>query len=185
MEIQVEDDELEMLKDDTHSTNDKPSIFGSRSYLSDTRAAVSMEDLHCESEGPTYLVKTGQELHITRHGIEFADVKGEDCSERLIPKQEEHNAEKENSEKTDKFFIPTDSSDSRKNNKNGDVIAPVTENENESDKLLQVTCVNENGAIVGNGTCAESGSTKEPPGTSRCCRVWHVIKNISAFKLLG
>ena len=185
MEIQVEDDELDMLKDDAHSTHDKPSIFGSRSYLSDTRAAVSMEDLHCESEGPTYLVKTGQELHITRHGIEFADVKGENCSERLITKQEENNAEKKSCEKPETFFIPTDSSDSHKNNKNGGVIAPVTENENESDKLLQVTCVNENGGIVDNGRCTESSRTKEPPDTSRCCRVWHVIKNISAFKLLG
>ena len=185
MEIQVEDDELDMLKDDAHSTHDKPSILGSRSYLSDTRAAVSMEDLHCESEGPTYLVKTGQELHITRHGIEFADVKAQECSEHLIPKQEELNAEKESLEKPETFFIPTDSSDSHKNDKNGDVIASVTEDENESDKLLQVTCVNENGGIVGNGRCTESGGPKELPDTSSCCRVWHVIKNISAFKLLG
>ena len=73
MEIKVEcsEDALE------HSVTDKlnpPSVFGSQSYLSDTKAAISMEDLHLESDSGTYLAKTGKEIHLTRHGIEFTDV---------------------------------------------------------------------------------------------------------------
>ena len=76
MEIKVEcsEDALEPSVHDKLKLNDPPSVFGSRSYLSDTKAAISMEDLHLESDSGTYLAKTGKEIHLTRHGIEFTDV---------------------------------------------------------------------------------------------------------------
>ena len=75
IEVDCSEDVLEPSAHDRLKLNGPPSMFGSKSYLSDAKAAISMEDLHLESESATYLAKSGKEIHFTRHGIEFTDVK--------------------------------------------------------------------------------------------------------------
>lgn len=75
LEINVTSGENIPLEPSVSETCDPSSIYGSRNYLSEAKASISMEDIHCESEGATFLAKTGKEIHLTRHGLEFADVK--------------------------------------------------------------------------------------------------------------
>ena len=78
IEVDSSEDILEPSVHDKLKLNNPPSVFGSRSYLSDGKAAISLEDLHLESESATYLAQAGKEIHLTRHGIEFTDVKDEE-----------------------------------------------------------------------------------------------------------
>ena len=211
IEIDPENIPLELSNHDALSLHSKHSLFGSRSDLSGgARGAISMEDLHCESDGAMYLAKTGKQIHLTRHGIEFTDVKErENKSARLTDKHEHKESQKEQDQNGGTFFLPMETSptknstfqnnfisnsmETEKNHKdfknvNDAVIAGKTEEVGESDKLLKVDSLNHLTAddkLVGNGGSVVVERSVEARETeSRCGHICHVIRNLSAVKLL-
>ena len=61
-----------------------------------------MEDLHLESESATYLAQAGKEIHLTRHGIEFTDVKDEE-KEKTNNRLDSENIEREDTKHLDQM----------------------------------------------------------------------------------
>lgn len=201
--MSAEDIHVDLSVHDKLSLHDTPTVFGSKSYLSEVSAAISVEDLHCESDAVTYLAKAGKEIHLTKRGIEFTDVKDQENKAEIIKSEMKKTRKEEDQNGVEYLDSECDIARNSKSQNNlsensiaveietdhrhltDDYAVVKTESEAvESEKLLRT-----GGEVYGKGDSSlVNGETVgvrklSESRKSRGCHVWNVIKDLSFIKL--